>query len=93
MEHVEDWLGPSEEAPNCTFYIYALVLHWHASPIPNESIRKAIKQLTDEVFRFGQQTEHHEQLLLDGQQAMETYVKELKSKQEQVVTQSRDQDQ
>ena len=66
VEHVEDRLGPSEDAPNRTFYIYAPVLHWHASPTPDDSARRAIEQLADEAFRFGQQTEHHEQLLLDG---------------------------
>ena len=77
IEYVEDWLGPIEEASARTFYIYALVLHWHQSPTIDELARCAIEQLDDQAFRFGQQTEHHEQLLLDGQQAVEPYVKEL----------------
>ena len=43
VEHAEDRLGPSKEAPNRIFYVYALVLHWHASPAPDKSACRAIK--------------------------------------------------
>ena len=29
LEYAKDRLGPTEDAPTCTFYIYAPVLHWH----------------------------------------------------------------
>ena len=66
VEHPEDRIGPTEEAPNRMFYIYAPMLHWRMSPTTNESARRAIKQLANEAFKFGQQIEQHEQLLLDG---------------------------
>ena len=91
VEYEGDRLGPCEEAPNRTFYIYAPVLHWHVSPTPDESARRAIEQLADEAFRFGQQTEHHEQLLLEGQQAVEAHVTEFQATQEQAVSQLRNQ--
>ena len=78
MKHAIDRLGPSEKALNCTFYIYAPILHWYAFPTLDEYAQRTIEQLVDEAFRFVQQTEHHEQLLLDGQQAMEAYVKEVR---------------
>ena len=91
IEYPEDRLGPAEDAPTRTFYIYAPVLHWHQSPTTDESARRAIEQLADEAFRFGQQTEHHEQMLLDGQQAVEAYVKEFRTAQDQENSQLWDQ--
>ena len=91
IEYPEDRLGPAEDAPTHTFYIYAPILHWHQSPTTDESARRAIEQLADEAFRFGQQTEHHEQMLLDGQQAMEAYVKEFRTAQDQENSQLWDQ--
>ena len=76
IEYLEDRLGPTKDVPTYTFYIYALVLHWHQSPTMDECARQAIEQLADEAFQFGQQIEHHEQILLDGQQAVEAYMKE-----------------
>ena len=66
VEHLENRLGLSKEAPNRTFYTYAHVLHWHAFRTIDESLFRAIQQLAKEAFRFGQQMELHEQLLLDG---------------------------
>ena len=43
IEHVEDRLGPIEDAPTRMFYIYAFVLHWHQSPTTDEPARKAIE--------------------------------------------------
>ena len=50
IEYAKDRLGPTEEAPTCTFYIYALVLHWHQSPTMDEPAQRAIEQLADEAF-------------------------------------------
>ena len=83
IEYPEDRLGPTEEAPTCTFYIYAPVFHWHQYPATDESARRAIEQLADEAFRFGKQTEHHEQMLLNGQQTAEAYLKEFRTAQDQ----------
>ena len=37
IEYPKDRLGPTEDAPTRTFYLYAPVLHWHESPTINES--------------------------------------------------------
>ena len=87
IEHPEDQLGPSQEAPNRIFYIYAPVFHWHTSLSSMNFVRRAIEQLVDEAFGYGQQTEHHEQLLLNGQLAVESCIKELWSPRVQVVNQ------
>ena len=55
IEYAEDRLGPTKDAPTSTFYIYVPVLHWHQSPTTDELARRAIEQLADEAFRFGQQ--------------------------------------
>ena len=54
IEYPEDRLGPTKDAPTRTFYIYAPVLHCHQCPTTDEPARRAIEQLTDEAFRFGQ---------------------------------------
>lgn len=66
VEYAEHQLGPSKEVPHRTFYIYTPVVHWNASPTIDESAYRSIEHLADGVFRFGQQTEHHKELLLDG---------------------------
>lgn len=38
VEHPKVLLGPLEETLNYTFYIYTLVLHWHAFPTTNDSV-------------------------------------------------------
>ena len=91
IEYPKDRLGPIEDAPTCTFYIYAPLLHWHQSPTTHEPAQRAIEQLADEAFRFGQHTEHHEQMPLDGQQVVEAYVKEFRTVQDQENNQLRDQ--
>ena len=50
VEHPEDRIGPTEDAPSWTFYIYAATLHWHASPTIDESARRVIEQLAYEAF-------------------------------------------
>lgn len=86
VEHPEDRLGLFEDASNHTF----CTMHLCSTgmlPTADESARRAIGQLAAEAFRFGQLTEHHEQLLLDCQQIVEAYIKELKSTREQAVSQ------
>ena len=43
VEHPEDRIGPTEDAPGRTFYIYAPTLHWHTSPTIDDSTRRAIE--------------------------------------------------
>ena len=50
VEHLEDWIGPIEDAPGQAFYIYAPMLHYHASPTTDELACRAIEQLVDEAF-------------------------------------------
>ena len=50
IEYPEDRLVPTEDAPTHTFYIYALILHWHQSLTTDECAQRAIEQLADEAF-------------------------------------------
>ena len=50
IEYPEDRLGPAEDAPTRTFYIYAPVLHWHQSPTTDESARRAIESWLMKLF-------------------------------------------
>ena len=43
VEHLEDRIGPTEDAPSWTFYIYAPTLHWHTSLTTDKSTRRAIE--------------------------------------------------
>ena len=43
IEYSKDRLGPTEDAPTRTFYIYAPVLHWYQSPTTDESAWRAIE--------------------------------------------------
>ena len=47
--------------------------------------------MSDEPFSFGQQTKHHEQMLLDGQKVVEAYVKEFWTAKDQENSQLWDQ--
>ena len=69
VECPEDRLGPTQDAPECLFYVYALTIHWHtvSSTVEDEPTHRIIERLANEAYHFGQQTEAHERRLLDGQ--------------------------
>ena len=68
VEYPEDRLGPSQDAPRRLFYVYAPMIHWHTMSlaVEDEPTRRLIKQLANEAYCFGQQTEEHECKLLNG---------------------------
>ena len=63
VEYPDDRLGPTRDAPEHLFYVYAPTIHWHVVPLMVESkpARRVIERLADETFRFGWQTESQEQ--------------------------------
>ena len=73
VEYPDGWVGPTSDAPEHPFYVYAPPIHWHTvcSAAEDEPARRVIERLADEAYRFGQQTEAHEHRLLEGQQGLE----------------------
>ena len=72
----DDRLGPTRDAPERLFYMYALTIHWHtvSSTVEDEPARKVIERLANEAYRFGQQTKVHKRRLFEGQQGLEEFV-------------------
>ena len=56
VEYPEDRLGPTWDALECLFYVYALTIHWHtvSSTVEDEPVQTVIERLTNKAFRFGQ---------------------------------------
>ena len=78
VEYHEDRLGPTRDAPERLFYVYAPTIHWHtvSSTIEDEPRRRVIERLANEAYCFGQQTKAHECRLLDGQVGLEDFVQQ-----------------
>ena len=82
-------MGPTRDAPERPFYVYAPTIHWHtvSSAAEDEPARRVIERLADEAYRFGQQTEEYEHRLLEGQQGLEEFVlQERRSKDEMLAS-------
>ena len=89
VEYPDDRVGPTSDAPERPFYVYAPTIHWHtvSSTAKDEPACRVIERLTDEAYRFGQQTEAHEHRLLEGQQGLEEFVlQERRSKDEMLAS-------
>ena len=89
VEYPEDRVGPTRDAPERLFYVYAPTIHWHtvSTAAEDEAARRVIEQLADEAYRFGQQTEAHEHRLLEGQQGLEEFVQqEQRAKDEELAS-------
>ena len=55
VEYPEDRVGPTREAPERLFYVYAPTIHWHtvSTAAEDEAAHRVIEQLADEAYRFG----------------------------------------
>ena len=69
-------MGPTRDAPERPFYVYAPSIHWHivSSATEDQPARRVVERLADKAYRFGQQTEAHEHRLLEAQQGLEEFV-------------------
>ena len=56
VEYPEDRLGPTRDAPERMFYVYAPTIHWHtvSSTVEDELAHRVLERLANEAYHFGQ---------------------------------------
>ena len=67
----DDRVGPTAEEPERRFYMHEPQFHWHVvmPTSVDEGARRAVEHIAQDCFRFGQQTEGREHMLLSRNSA------------------------
>ena len=66
VQFPNDRVGSTEDVPNRRFFVRAPQFHWHVvqTPAIDDGARRAIECIAHDAFKFGTQTEAHQELLL-----------------------------